>query len=244
MLHLIDSICVRTFLKCPGQSVIRGEPRQWYATKYRNGENRTHLARTIAKTNVRSHRFWFCRQSVRAGRLRWNVYFGSPGAVLHGSSVNCQNASEVNANSLLTGPKWNVSFIWFNRIISRRYHNGPRSLSEAVQDSMASDPLAPILWEPHLHALNRRLCVVLEALRDCIEHNPANGVIYPKWTHTKTERPPLSVRICTRVRQHFTKSMSMASCSNKRAHQYQQQPKYSGNQIQSIHCVLFMTGCW
>lgn len=42
---------------------------------------------------------------------------------------------------------------------------------------MATDPLAPILWEPHLQALNRRVDIVLASLRECIEHNSAGDVL-------------------------------------------------------------------
>lgn len=44
---------------------------------------------------------------------------------------------------------------------------------------MSSDPLAPILWEPHLQALDRRLIVVLQAIRDCIQRNGARKVMVP-----------------------------------------------------------------
>uniref|UniRef100_A0A182N4U7 Fam20C domain-containing protein n=1 Tax=Anopheles dirus TaxID=7168 RepID=A0A182N4U7_9DIPT len=49
-----------------------------------------------------------------------------------------------------------------------RFHNGPRSLSEAMRESMGVDPIAPVLWEPHLTALDRRVAIVLQAVRDCI----------------------------------------------------------------------------
>lgn len=47
-------------------------------------------------------------------------------------------------------------------------HNGPHRLSKLVRESMLSDPLAPILWEPHLAAFDRRVGVVLETIRSCI----------------------------------------------------------------------------
>lgn len=50
-----------------------------------------------------------------------------------------------------------------------RYHNGPMSLSEAMHESMFDDPIAPILWTPHLTALNRRITIILSGVRECIK---------------------------------------------------------------------------
>lgn len=53
-------------------------------------------------------------------------------------------------------------------IYSFRYHNGPVKLSAALRKSLAKDPLAPILWEPHLEALDRRVEIMLRGVRDCL----------------------------------------------------------------------------
>lgn len=42
-------------------------------------------------------------------------------------------------------------------------------LSDAMRKSMARDPIAPILWEPHLVALDRRVEIVLKGIRDCLQ---------------------------------------------------------------------------
>jgi hypothetical protein len=49
-----------------------------------------------------------------------------------------------------------------------RFHNGPHKLSAVMRDSMSKDPVAPVLWEPHLTALDRRVKIVLQGVRDCI----------------------------------------------------------------------------
>ncbi|XP_054282657.1 extracellular serine/threonine protein CG31145 isoform X2 [Macrosteles quadrilineatus] len=58
-----------------------------------------------------------------------------------------------------------------------KYHNGPVTLSEAMRTAMLRDPVNPVLWEPHLTALDRRVVIILKAVRDCVEsaREMANG---------------------------------------------------------------------
>ncbi|RXG72406.1 hypothetical protein Avbf_03842 [Armadillidium vulgare] len=60
-----------------------------------------------------------------------------------------------------------------------KYQNGPQKLSSALQMSMAEDPLMPILWEPHLIALDRRLGMILQIVRECVQkaHDPFDVVV-------------------------------------------------------------------
>ncbi|GAB0099970.1 extracellular serine/threonine protein CG31145 [Sergentomyia squamirostris] len=63
-----------------------------------------------------------------------------------------------------------------------RFHNGKR-MSEAMRDSMAKDPVAPVLWEPHLEALDRRIGIILQGIRDCVKKNqPGDVVIQNDWS--------------------------------------------------------------
>jgi hypothetical protein len=55
-----------------------------------------------------------------------------------------------------------------------RYHGGPKKLSEAMRESMGPDPINPVLWEPHLYALDRRVAIVLQTIRDCLKSSPEN----------------------------------------------------------------------
>ncbi|KAK7003452.1 Extracellular serine/threonine protein kinase fam20c [Biomphalaria glabrata] len=45
---------------------------------------------------------------------------------------------------------------------------GPDSLSQVLRESLKADPSFPVLWEPHLDALDRRLGKLLSAISDCI----------------------------------------------------------------------------
>lgn len=56
---------------------------------------------------------------------------------------------------------------WFR--LFPRFHTGPEQLSSAMMASMASDPLQPVLWPPHLAALDRRLNIILQVTRKCLE---------------------------------------------------------------------------
>lgn len=43
-----------------------------------------------------------------------------------------------------------------------------------MRQSLASDPLSPVLWELHLTALDRRVEIILEAIRSCINRMEFN----------------------------------------------------------------------
>ncbi|PKU35793.1 protein hypothetical protein [Limosa lapponica baueri] len=50
-------------------------------------------------------------------------------------------------------------------------------LSDVMRESLLQDPLAPVLTEPHLLALDRRLQLILKAVRKCIDtHGEAKVV--------------------------------------------------------------------
>lgn len=51
-----------------------------------------------------------------------------------------------------------------------RFYNG-KLLSAALRDAMSSDPVAPVLWEPHLTALDRRVVIILSAIRKCVDQS-------------------------------------------------------------------------
>lgn len=54
------------------------------------------------------------------------------------------------------------------------FHNGAVSLSQALEDALANDPIAPVLWKPHLVALDRRVAIILDQIRRCVRDiNPS-----------------------------------------------------------------------
>ncbi|CAL1275152.1 unnamed protein product [Larinioides sclopetarius] len=57
----------------------------------------------------------------------------------------------------------------FNRLYS--FHTGPKRLSDLMRDSMENDPISPVLIEPHLLALDRRVGKILQVLRLCLNAN-------------------------------------------------------------------------
>ena len=48
------------------------------------------------------------------------------------------------------------------------FHTSSTPLSSALEQSLASDPIAPVLAAKHLLALDRRLAAVLGVVRDCV----------------------------------------------------------------------------
>ncbi|KAH9502555.1 Extracellular serine/threonine protein kinase fam20c [Bulinus truncatus] len=56
---------------------------------------------------------------------------------------------------------------------------GPESLSHVLRESLKADPSYPVLWEPHLDALDRRLGKILSVVSDCVnvKGKPWNEVV-------------------------------------------------------------------
>ncbi|XP_040215421.1 extracellular serine/threonine protein kinase FAM20C-like isoform X1 [Rana temporaria] len=54
----------------------------------------------------------------------------------------------------------------------------PYLLSDVMRESLSADPLPPILSEPHLFALNRRLGLILNAVNQCFQQEGKHKVVY------------------------------------------------------------------
>lgn len=46
-----------------------------------------------------------------------------------------------------------------------------------MRETLQKDPVAPVLWEPHLAALDRRIGIILQGVRDCLKKNKEEDVI-------------------------------------------------------------------
>nr|XP_042908499.1 extracellular serine/threonine protein CG31145-like [Parasteatoda tepidariorum] len=57
----------------------------------------------------------------------------------------------------------------FNKLYE--FHAGPRPLSDLMRESLKKDPLYPVLTEPHLLAMDRRVEGVLDVIRRCVQAN-------------------------------------------------------------------------
>lgn len=49
------------------------------------------------------------------------------------------------------------------------FHIGPEPLSQRLKASMDTDPLVPILWDPYFKALDRRVWIILNAVRSIVQ---------------------------------------------------------------------------
>lgn len=129
--------------------------------------------------------FLFERQRLWTSILRWAFQFSAISTMLYGSVIYTKNSIEVNiffrafrCLCVLYMFRWLKYRIWDVCLSGFRFHNGPKPLSQLMKESMASDPVAPVLWQPHLMALDRRVSIILTALRHCIETHSIHDVVY------------------------------------------------------------------
>jgi len=62
------------------------------------------------------------------------------------------------------------------------------SLSEAMKESMSSDPVSPVLSEANLVALDRRVFLILSTVRECVANRPAQEIFMSKDSDYKANR--------------------------------------------------------
>lgn len=89
----------------------------------------------------------------------------------------------IRSSTLKALLRWGHSIVKYYSICMQfpldfSFKSGPKPLSQLMRESMASDPAAPILWEAHLKALDRRVDTLLNVFRECIELNTVEDVLY------------------------------------------------------------------
>lgn len=61
-----------------------------------------------------------------------------------------------------------------------RFQNGPKPLSQLMKESMDTDPVMPVLLEPHHAALDRRVSIILSTVQSCIKKRSVHDVIFTR----------------------------------------------------------------
>ena len=72
------------------------------------------------------------------------------------------------------------------------YHSGPTSLAAALNKSLSSDPIKPVLTDQHLEAVDRRVGLVLQVVRECLDTFNHEDVIFVKddlYSNVKPDQP-------------------------------------------------------
>ena len=54
---------------------------------------------------------------------------------------------------------------------------GPETLSSAMRRVLSTDQVAPVLLDPHLKALDRRLVIILKTVYKCLQKNKFIGKV-------------------------------------------------------------------
>lgn len=73
------------------------------------------------------------------------------------------------------------------------YHTGPTSLGAALNKSLSSDPINPVLTNQHLDAVDRRVGLVLQVVRECLDASDVeDDVIFIRddlYSNVKPDQP-------------------------------------------------------
>ena len=73
------------------------------------------------------------------------------------------------------------------------YHSGPVSLAAALNRSLSSDPIKPVLTNQHLEAVNRRVGLVMQVVRECLDTAEiAENVVFIRddlYSNVKPDQP-------------------------------------------------------
>lgn len=135
------------------------------------GPSNEKLVSEIGRSVVKNAGTPSCKAVILVYLYRW--WQGRRNRRVGNNSIECHPKVSMRLNRQAARCQYWFSWLLRGRHLClpftvRRFHNGPRKLSAAMRDSMSKDPVAPVLWEPHLTALDRRVKIVLQGVRDCI----------------------------------------------------------------------------
>jgi len=83
----------------------------------------------------------------------------------HGRAFGRANHDEIS----ILAPLYQCCMVRFSTVSKLlSFHSGPVQLSAALNASLVTDPITPVLTDPHLLALDRRVSLVLQTVRECI----------------------------------------------------------------------------
>ncbi|XP_060802798.1 extracellular serine/threonine protein CG31145 [Amyelois transitella] len=68
----------------------------------------------------------------------------------------------------ILAPLLQCCFVRHTTLATLLKHHNEEPLSKVLRESLKADPLNPVLWEPHLAALDRRVVIILDAIRKCL----------------------------------------------------------------------------
>lgn len=89
-----------------------------------------------------------------------------------GAGVPCAQAPRLGPDLSLPGRVRKSTYLRLQLLAKEEYR-----LSLLMAESLRKDRVAPVLYRPHLEALDRRLRIVLRAIGDCVEKDGPHSVL-------------------------------------------------------------------
>uniref|UniRef100_T1KRA7 FAM20 C-terminal domain-containing protein n=1 Tax=Tetranychus urticae TaxID=32264 RepID=T1KRA7_TETUR len=92
----------------------------------------------------------------------------------HGRGFGLANHDELS----ILAPVRQCCLIRLSTVTKLLQFDGLNHLSDLMRSSLASDPISPVLTEPHLAALDRRVAIILMTIRKCLTSRSPEQVFY------------------------------------------------------------------
>lgn len=89
---------------------------------------------------------------------------------LYSNRVLCRFGHSSKDDLSILAPLYQCCVIRYSTFIKlSKFYLGPEKLSSSLSKSLDRDTLRPILLEPHLTALDRRVVLILKEIAKCLE---------------------------------------------------------------------------